>query len=88
MHECDAEALRRASVFTDSPWSALNDCGELVSAFESGVLGRTEIRADLFGLARGVHPGRESGDEITLFKNGGGGHLDLMVAQHLCAAVV
>jgi hypothetical protein len=27
--------------------------------------------------------GREAGTEITIFKNGGGGHLDLMVARRL-----
>ena len=34
-------------------------------------------------LARREAEGRSSETEITLFKNGGGGHLDLMVAQHL-----
>ena len=37
-HECDQEAIARASVFTDSPWSALDDCGEMVTALESGLL--------------------------------------------------
>ncbi|MBV9138172.1 MAG: hypothetical protein JO357_14035, partial [Hyphomicrobiales bacterium] len=45
-----------------------------------GVIRDTDIRADLFELARGEHPGRQSPREITLFKNGGGGHLDLMTA--------
>ena len=83
MRECDDEALRRSSVFVDSPWSAIDDCGEIVSALESGLLARSDIQADAFTLARGEHPGRSHGDEITLYKNGGGGHLDLMVAQHL-----
>ena len=85
MHECDEETLRRGSVFVDSPWSALEDCGELLSAFSSGALARQDILADNFDFARGRHAGRADGDEITVFKNGGGGHLDLMVAQILCA---
>lgn len=84
MHECDAEALARGSVFVDSPWSALEDCGEMLSAFADGTLTRADILADNFDFARGRHPGRSSEDEITVFKNGGGGHLDLMVAQVLC----
>ena len=83
MHECDEEAIRRASVFVDSPWSALEDCGEILSAFASGALTRESILADSFDFARGHHAGRSSDDEITIFKNGGGGHLDLMVAQVL-----
>lgn len=85
-HECDQDAIARASVFVDSPWSALDDCGEMVTALESGLLTRDGILADNFKLARSEHPGRTSDEEITLYKNGGGGHLDLMVAQYLCAA--
>ncbi len=80
MRECDGEAIRRSSVFVDAPWSALEDSGELVTAFAEGTLSRGDIQADLFDLARGKHPGRRSGEEITAYKNGGGGHLDLMVA--------
>ena len=83
MHECDATALRRATVFTDSPWSAIEDCGELTSALASGTIAPADIQANLFDFARDRHPGRQAADQITLFKNGGGGHLDLMVAQIL-----
>ena len=37
--------------------------------------------ADLYDLSSERHPGRTSPEEITFFKNGGGGHLDLMTAQ-------
>lgn len=84
MHECDEAAVSLASVFVDSPWSAIEDCGEIISALESGALKKHEILADNFQLARGEHPGRTDEAEITLYKNGGGGHLDLMVAQFLC----
>jgi len=83
MHECDAAALRRGSVFVDSPWSAVEACGEIAAALASGALGRGDILADNFALARGLHPGRRRADEITVYENGGGGHLDLMVAQIL-----
>ena len=84
MHECDEAAVVRADVFTDSPWSALNDAGEIAGALASGALTREQILADNFDFARGKHAGRTSEDQITLYKNGGGGHLDLMVAQILC----
>lgn len=83
MRECDATALTRASVFVDSRWSAIEECGELLQALREGLLQESDIRADAFQLARGERQGRTSAEEITLFKNGGGGHLDLMVAQYL-----
>ena len=86
MRECDGEAIGRSTVFVDSPWSALEDSGELLTAFAEGMLSREDIQADLFDLSRGKHPGRRSGEEITAYKNGGGGHLDLMVAGILLSA--
>lgn len=83
MRECDDAALTSGSLFVDSRWSAVEECGELVQAFESGLLSPDDIKADAFQLARGEHPGRTDNAEITVYKNGGGGHLDLMVAQHL-----
>ena len=80
MRECDVEALRRSSVFVDSPRDAVRESGELLMAFSAGALDQEDIQANLFQLARGEHPGRQSTSEITVYKNGGGGHLDLMVA--------
>ncbi|MEO0618275.1 MAG: ornithine cyclodeaminase family protein [Pseudomonadota bacterium] len=85
MVECDLEAVRDNALFVDSPWSALHDNGEIAVALESGALSRDAIIADHFDFAHGRHVGRASADQITVFKNGGGGHLDLMVAQHLVA---
>jgi len=83
MRECDDAALTRGRVFVDSPWNALETSGEIVGALASGALRRADILGDLFTLTRGTARGRRDASEITVFKNGGGGHLDLMVAQHL-----
>ncbi len=85
MHECDEVAMTRGSVFTDSPWSAIKDCGEITSAFKSGALNEQDILGNLFSLTRGERKGRSRSDEITVFQNGGGGHLDLMVSQYLAS---
>ena len=42
-----------------------------------------DVLADLADLCQQRHAGRSSDDEITIFKNGGGGHLDLMCARLL-----
>lgn len=83
MREADDEAVRRARVYVDSRWFTLDCCGDLTGPMESGVLTEDRIVADLFQLSQGERPGRQSPDEITFFKNGGGGHLDLMTARFL-----
>jgi alanine dehydrogenase len=80
MRETDDETVRRASLFVDTRRFTLEVTGDLAIPLASGVIREGSIRADLFELARGEHPGRRSQEEITLFKNGGGGHLDLMTA--------
>ncbi|MBV9052506.1 MAG: hypothetical protein JO196_08900 [Hyphomicrobiales bacterium] len=80
MRETDDEAVRRSSLFVDTRRFTLTMTGDLAIPLARGVIRDSDIRADLFELARGEHPGRQSPREITLFKNGGGGHLDLMTA--------
>ncbi|MBV9567066.1 MAG: dehydrogenase [Hyphomicrobiales bacterium] len=80
MRETDDETVRRASLFVDTRRFTLEVTGDLFMPLAAGVIRERDIRADLFELARGDHPGRQSRQEITLFKNGGGGHLDLMTA--------
>ena len=55
----------------------------MIGPMERGVIRFEDIRADLFELATGAHPGRGSDSDITVFKNIGGGHLDLFTAMAL-----
>lgn len=79
MREVDDEAMRRASVFVDSRDTTFGHIGELKIPLETGVITQADVKGDLYDLAAG-RAGRLSDDEITLFKNGGGAHLDLMTA--------
>lgn len=81
--EVDDEAIRRASIFVDSRDAAVHECGDLVIPLESGLITEEDIQADLFQLCRGDHPGRRDPNQITLYENGGGGHLDLMTATFI-----
>jgi len=86
--EVDDEVVRRAEIFVDSRLATLTEGGDLVIPIAAGVIAVDDVRADLYELSRGAHPGRAPGDleTITLFVNCGGGHLDLMVARHLWQA--
>lgn len=84
MREADDEAVRRSRIFVDARFTAAAHAGDICQPLASGLITDAYI-TDTFELARGEKPGRQSPDEITLFKSGGGGHEDLGTAQHLLA---
>jgi len=81
MREADDEALRRARIFVDSRASVLDQIGELKIPLERQVIGESDVLGDFYDIDAGVFA-REA-DDITLFKNGGGAHLDLMTARYI-----
>ena len=83
MREADDEVLRRGSLFVDARETTIEHIGELMIPLAAGVIAESDVLADLSELCLQRHPGRRSDDEITVFKNGGGGHLDLMCARIL-----
>jgi ornithine cyclodeaminase len=83
MREADNECLRRGSLFVDARETTLHHIGELMIPLASGVISEQDVLADLSDLCQQRHEGRQSDAEITVFKNGGGGHLDLMCARIL-----
>lgn len=80
MRECDDEAVRRGRVFVDNE-AATVEAGELVGAFDRGVVKKEEIVGDLVELIKGEKVGRRSEGEITVFKSVGSGVVDLLTAQ-------
>jgi ornithine cyclodeaminase len=83
MREADDETMRRGRIFVDSRFWTLKECGDLADPIARGILRETDVVGDLFDLCLERVPGRTTHTEITIFKNGGGGHLDLMVARCL-----
>lgn len=84
MREADDEAMARGSIFVDTR-SGMEGAGDLCQPVERGRIGWASVEADLYELCSDRHRGRQSADQITVFKNIGGGHLDLFTAQHLKA---
>lgn len=77
MREADDAALTCAEVYVDSYDTTLGHIGELKLPLEAGTIGRDDVKADFYDLDA-FAPG-----DITLFKNGGGAHLDLMTARYI-----
>ncbi|HVS15561.1 MAG TPA: ornithine cyclodeaminase family protein, partial [Thermoanaerobaculia bacterium] len=80
MRESDDEAVRRAEVFVDTREGAESEAGDLLQAIEAGAFSWEGVRADLFELCRGEHPGRRDDREVTLFKSVGTALEDLFAA--------
>jgi ornithine cyclodeaminase len=80
MRETDDTALRRARIFVDNRQTVMHHIGELKTPLEQGVITDADVIADYYNLDAFQ---RRSDTEITLFKNGGGAHLDLMTARHI-----
>lgn len=77
LRESDDDAIRRARVYVDTRAGATKEAGDIVQSLASGALSHDAIVADLFELARGQKQGRQSADEITLFKSVGAALEDL-----------
>lgn len=81
MREGDDDLLRKGRLFVDSRETTIHDIGELSIPISEGVIGESHVLADYYDLARNGAFQRENALDITIFKNGGGAHLDLMVAK-------
>ena len=79
MREADDEALQKSRLFVDSFDTTLGHIGELKIPLETGAITREHVLADYYDLAA-FQAGPE---DITVFKNGGGAHLDLMTARYV-----
>ncbi|MGP6087810.1 ornithine cyclodeaminase family protein [Antarctobacter jejuensis] len=83
MREADDTAIQRCRLFVDSFDTTVGHIGELKIPIANGVITSDDIIADYYAPGRFR---RQNDDEITLFKNGGGAHLDLMCARYILDA--
>lgn len=77
MRESDDECIKRARVFVDTKEGALKEGGDIVQPIKAGVVATSHVVGDLFDLTRGTVKGRQSREEITLFKSVGAALEDL-----------
>lgn len=85
MREADDAVMRRGRIFVDARDSTMDHIGELKIPLAAGVIAASDVIADFYDLPSGAFA-REGADEITVFKNGGGAHLDLMCARYILGA--
>ncbi|QDL92732.1 ornithine cyclodeaminase [Paroceanicella profunda] len=85
MREADDRALQRGRLFVDSRATTLHHIGELMMPLASGAITEAKVLGDFNDLCKGMR-GRLTSNDITVFKNGGGAHLDLLTARVILAA--
>lgn len=83
MREMDDTAMSRARIFVDSRDTTIHHIGELMKPIASGAITEASVIADFYDDP--ALYARRSDDDITIAKNGGGAHLDLMTASYIAA---
>lgn len=79
--ELDTSSVAMSSLFVDRRESTLNEAGDFLLAKADGAIDDGHIRAEIGEVLLGAHPGRESDDEVTLFKSLGLAVEDLAAAH-------
>ncbi len=83
--ELDSATVAGASLFVDRRESTVNEAGDYLMAVAEAGIGPDHIKAELGELLEGVHPGRTSDDELTVFKSLGLAVEDLAAAELVVA---
>lgn len=78
MQEADCEAVAKARLFVDDRTNAAMS-GDISIPLQQGIITEQHIEADLYEVCQNTSFQRQKQD-ITLYKNAGGAHLDLMVS--------
>lgn len=81
MRESDDALVRRARIFVDTFEGAMAEAGDILDPIARGVITRDRVEAQLEDLVSGRHPGRQSPEDILLFKSVGAAIEDLAAAR-------
>jgi len=79
MQEADANALANARIFVDDRTNAAVS-GDIQIPLAAGVITPEQIEGDLYDLCQDTEFVRAP-EEVTVYKNAGGAHFDLVVSQ-------
>jgi ornithine cyclodeaminase len=87
MRECDDACVLKSRLFVDSRLFAIDQTGDLGDPIRRGIIAPDKIEADLFELCGRSPPIDRRPDDVTLYKNAGGAHLDLFTALHIWSSL-
>jgi ornithine cyclodeaminase/alanine dehydrogenase-like protein (mu-crystallin family) len=84
--EADTHTIRRSRLVVDTYDAALSDAGDILIPIKEGAVSPGHIAADLHELVSKKEKGRQSPEEITVFKSVGCALEDLVAAELLLSA--
>lgn len=84
MREADDALIAVASLYVDSR-ETTRHIGDIADPIASGAIRADHVRGDLYDLIPSGRASVRMPAGITVFKNGGGAHLDLMIANAMLA---
>jgi len=79
--ELDTEAVVKSRLFVDKRESTLNEAGDFLFPYKEGAIGDDHIQGEIGDILLDKIPGRETDEEITLFKSLGIAVEDLAAAH-------
>lgn len=79
--EVDEDVVMRAKIVLDTYEVALHEGGDIIIPMKEGKISPSSIHADLGDMITGKKPGRQTAEEITLFKSVGFAMEDIVVAH-------
>jgi ornithine cyclodeaminase len=80
--ELGPETVAACALYADSRESIRNESGEFRAAIERGLIGEDHVLAELGEVFAGTKPGRQTEEQMTLFRSLGLAVEDLAAAQH------
>jgi ornithine cyclodeaminase/alanine dehydrogenase-like protein (mu-crystallin family) len=83
MQELDPYILMAAKVYVDQAESCLRESGDLIKPLEAGIIHESHIVGEIGNFCLNRIPGRETEEEITLFKSVGVAIQDFAVANDI-----
>jgi alanine dehydrogenase len=83
MRELDAATIADSAFYVDRRESAENEAFDYRDALESGAIASGHIRGEIGEVLIGAAPGRESPDDVTVFRSLGLAVEDLAAAEYV-----
>jgi ornithine cyclodeaminase/alanine dehydrogenase-like protein (mu-crystallin family) len=83
MQELDPRVIRDARLFLDSKEPCLKESGDLIKPIREGIFSESHIAGEIGDFLLNRIKGRESGDQITVFKSVGVAIQDYVVATDI-----
>ncbi|MBJ89160.1 MAG: ornithine cyclodeaminase [Woeseia sp.] len=79
--ECDDEVVRKGRIIVDVMETSMREAGDILIPIANGTIKKSDVLGDLSDLCRSRVLGRQTTDDITVFKSTGSSLADMAAAE-------